>query len=238
MSPAPDLAEETEVFARYRSVSVPAIVGFLLGVASPVVFVSRLMVVVPLFGAAVSLVALAKISSRPAQVVGRWLAVVGLSLSIGVLSAALTRTWVAETRMAQQAEPVARQFLTHLAENEPQLAFELTTQAKLAAPTSGDTEGEEDADTPLSTFLDRPLVEELAHVGEGATVRLVKTEAAERISKRQAFVAQQFALTHAGSEGNASSIRVKVTLLQQGRRVDRTVPAWRVANFDRVAGGE
>jgi hypothetical protein len=230
---SPDSTAEAEALAEYRSPSVLALIALVLGLASPLVFVAQILLAVPLFGIGVSLVALAKIAASKGQLSGRWAALVGLSLSVACLSAAESRIWMAEWRMAGQARPVAQEWLAHLLQGEGEAAFQMTAAAQRAAMDAAEAEPPMlgSGQTPLEEFLGHPVVKALLEMGPQAQVQLVGTQNVMRTTPYQAIVEQHFRVQPVE---RGTPWTVAITLEQRGLVEDGEAPVWRVANFEQV----
>jgi hypothetical protein len=167
-------AEDDEV-VRYRSVSALAIIGLLLGIASPLCAVAPLLMVVPIVGAIVSLLALRRISESDGALIGRGAAAVGLALCIISAAAAVARTIVTQHLRTQQAEVVARQWIERLQSGQVEPAFRLTVRgASPPRPPSPDMPPDAPAEDPLASFRDEPIVKAIQAAGKSATVQLAE----------------------------------------------------------------
>ena len=99
--------EETEGSASYRPVSAMAVASVAAGGLSALAIVSPLLWVLPLVGMALAIVAIADVNREGAKKAGRLLALVGLALSVGFGSQAVSATvmghWLASTRATAAA---------------------------------------------------------------------------------------------------------------------------------------
>ena len=115
-------ADDVDEAVAYRTFSVLAIIALLLGLASPFCFIGPLLFVVPLLGAAVSVLAIRRIDTSQGALAGRWAAVAGLALCVVSLVTALTRDMVGQHLRASQAEAFARDWLGLLIAGRPEEA--------------------------------------------------------------------------------------------------------------------
>jgi hypothetical protein len=104
---SPELRPDEQPLAEYVPVSRLAIAALGLGLTSPLVLVSPLLVVVPLAGLAVAVLALRQIAFSGQSLQGRWLAMVGLSLATLFLGWGLSRQVSRQLLLAEQAQRFA-----------------------------------------------------------------------------------------------------------------------------------
>lgn len=97
-------AYDADELGQYRPVSGLAVAALLLGAASPAAFISPLLLAVPLVGAAVALIATAKIRSSHGGMTGINLARTGLVLAVLFGVASATRLVVRDSLMQRKAE--------------------------------------------------------------------------------------------------------------------------------------
>jgi len=113
----------------YRSLSTLAVVAFVLGLISPVVFISPLLLVLPLAAVGTALLALAKISASSGGLSGAGLARCGFALAIVFGVAATARITVRNELFRRQAAAAARQWLSLVAANQIEKAADMLTYA-------------------------------------------------------------------------------------------------------------
>src|SRR5438874_2243110 len=87
-------ADDPEETSSYRSLSVLAIISLVVGIAAPLAFIGPLLLAIPLFGIALSLVALRQIAASEGALAGRWAAITGLSLCVVSIIAPFSRDMV------------------------------------------------------------------------------------------------------------------------------------------------
>ena len=99
--------EEPAIIASYRPVSAMAVASVAAGGLSALAIVSPLLWVLPLVGMALAIVAIADVNRDGAKKAGRLLALIGLALSVGFGSQAVSATvmghWLASTRATAAA---------------------------------------------------------------------------------------------------------------------------------------
>src|SRR4051794_40807962 len=84
-------SDDTDEAIQYRSVSALALVSLVFGLLSPLSFGMPLLIVIPLFGIGVSIVALRRIAASEGALTGSWAAIVGLFLCIAFALAPFSR---------------------------------------------------------------------------------------------------------------------------------------------------
>ncbi len=133
---------EADEFESYTSLSAVAVCALLLGLASPLALLAPLMVVVPLAGVIVALLALVRIGNSAGALSGRKLAYWGLALSILCGIASPLRVSVRDNLYGRQADRTARAWLDLLSKNETRPALSYLTgnaMVGLNPPTSPDS---------------------------------------------------------------------------------------------------
>ncbi len=119
---------DADEWGQYRSLSVLAVVAFVLGLCSIVMFVGPLLVVVPLAAVATALLALKGIAASGGGLSGARLAWWGLALAIVFGVASFSRVKVRDILMQRQADRVGRQWLSMAAEGRAEDMLQLMTR--------------------------------------------------------------------------------------------------------------
>ncbi len=117
----------------YCSLSAMAVVALVVGLLSPLVFVSPLLLVVPLAAIGAGILALRRIASSGGGLTGAGLARAGIALAIVCGGASLTREWVRDQIFCRQADAVAERWLSALSTDSPSKAIELLTPEAVAS---------------------------------------------------------------------------------------------------------
>lgn len=120
----------------YRSLSVLAVVAFVLGLASVFVLAADLLLIVPLMAIAVSLLALSRIAANSEVLTGRPLARTGLAIAVVCSVAWLVKGQMQQQLLAQQASPVAVAFIEHVLAEDFEQAYLLTLDPPERVPAS------------------------------------------------------------------------------------------------------
>lgn len=114
-----------QVGETYRSVSLLAVIGFVLGCLSLLCFFAVGLLVIPVVGIVVCCLASWRVHAKPDQLTGRRMALLGLSLSIMSLIAAPLSETVYRNTMREDAIALGDQFLSLLQSDQPHLAMQL-----------------------------------------------------------------------------------------------------------------
>jgi hypothetical protein len=202
--------DDPEQAGGYRTLSVPAIVGLVLGLASPLCFGAPLLFVIPIAGIAVSLFALMRIDASEGGLAGRSAAVVGLVLSTAMLVAPTARSYVLEHLRTRQATDFATNWVNLVVSGQTEHAFKLTSDSlRGAAPADPAQKGDKPPD-PYDTFRSQAIVKDLSAVGADAQVRLVEITGYDPQSFERVYVRELFEVTPA--KPSAQPMNVAVTL--------------------------
>ncbi len=208
-------AGDADQAVEYRSLSIVALLGLVLGVLSPLYFGAALLMLIPIAGIVVSIFALYRIGKSDGALAGRWAAYCGLFLSAAMLAAPNARDYVIGTMRLQQAEKFGTEWLEMVTAGRTKEAFRLTNSSTAAAAPSLPGEKAPAAD-PYDTFVARPIVKALTAAGAEATTRLLSTEGIDRQTFPRVFVNQLFEVVPGAKAGGPP---VKVRLITERTRV-------------------
>ncbi|MBN2578969.1 MAG: hypothetical protein JXB10_08255 [Pirellulales bacterium] len=120
--------------AEYRTLSVSAVVGLVLGLLSPLALAAPLLWGFPLTGVLVSLWSLWRIRRQATIVTGRAVALWGLALSLVFAAAGPADWFVTRWRIEKEARQFAKLWFELLAREQPERAYQLTLSPKLRQP--------------------------------------------------------------------------------------------------------
>jgi len=219
---------EAEQLASYRSPSGLAIFSLLLGLASPLVFTAKLLMVIPGLGIAISLLALAKIAASDGRLFGRKAALAGLALAIASACAVTVEKQAATWLVSRQARPVALGWFDHLRHGQVEAAFSLTTASQRPAKTPAiPSPFGSSNESPIDRFKTSPVVTKLVDWGEQAKVHFDKTIVAQQLPQDGKRVVLQFAVHRPDGSGS-----LPVVLTMEKRGVNPTDSGWRVNHFE------
>lgn len=208
-------AGDADQAVEYRSMSIAALVGLVLGVLSPLYFGAALLILIPLAGMAISIFALYQIGKSEGGMVGRWAAFIGLFLSAAMLVAPNARGYVIETMRLQQAEKFGTAWLGMMTSGKVKEAFRLTNNSMVASPPPAPGEKAPAAD-PYDTFVARPIVKAITAAGAEATIRFLGAEGIDPQTFPRVFVNQLFEVAPGGKAGGQP---VKARLIVERTRV-------------------
>jgi hypothetical protein len=231
-SPAPAFhVDDPEQMTGYRSLSVPAVIGLLLGLASPLCFGAPLLYVIPIAGVALSVYALLRIGASDGALAGGWAAATGLALSTAMLVAPAAREYVLSRVRTAQATEFATNWLNLVVSGQAERAFKLTNDSlRGPAPADPASKAEKPAN-PLDTFRDTSVIKTVLGAGADAQVRMVEVEGYDPQSFDHVFVRERYEVTPPAAKGAAEPIKVGLTL-QHARLAREGRSRWMVYSFD------
>ena len=230
----------------YRSVSLLAVAGLLLGLASPLAFSHPVLWGAAALAIGVNLLALRAIANGSREVVGRKAAILGLTLALFCITAAPVQLASRQALLRRQAQKAAETWFESLRNDAPHLAFQMSLSAKdRAAPSKNPKDSlaiyESGAKRDqLKTYVNQHTVRTLLALGKAAQVRYYDTESQTRsgnvdgLEQVYAVTFEEGADSPPGKQaGGKTTFFVKLGLV---RTVDeRTrVATWRV---DQPEGG-
>jgi hypothetical protein len=193
--------EDLDQVANYRTLSGLAIASLVFGLVSPVCFAAPVFLAIPLFGTALSLVALRRIAASDGALAGNWAAATGLALCI--VSAAATVSYAQVTRFlhTSQARQLGQKWIELIVAGKTEEAFNLTVRSTRdeAVDPPANFLASTPQESPYETFVKNPLVQALTASGSGAEVRFAGTLAYTPQPNHQCIVQQQFDVTPAAT---------------------------------------
>lgn len=161
----------------YRSYSTLAVLGFGLGLISPLAFGSPVLYVVPVFGLLTSVWALRRVQAAAPELLGKTLAQLGLLLAIVCGVGAATRDGTARYVLERDAWQFGSVFFEYLRRGEPEKSYLLTVD-QVFRPALDDDEKlwrelelQPSHQQGLRAFVLSPDVRAVLELGAGATVR-------------------------------------------------------------------
>jgi hypothetical protein len=168
-------ADDEDPSVEYRSLSVLAVVSLITGLAAPLCFIGPLLMVVPLVGAAVSIVALRQINGSAGALAGRWLAATGLALSVGSIAAYYSRDAFLKYMRANQAAAFSNDWIKLVQSGNLDAAFRLTVAGAQPRPQIPEPGMPAPEKTPLELFKDDPIIKSLVAAGPGSQIECSDT---------------------------------------------------------------
>jgi hypothetical protein len=229
-SPAFHSDDPAEV-SEYRTISALAIVALVFGLAAPLCFWAPFLMVIPLVGAGLSIVALRRIAASDGALTGRGVALAALALCLASATASISHDRVTRHLRSNQAEVLARQWIDLLLNGRTQAAFALTVDGSRppAPPGPGEPPPKE---TPFETFTKNPVVKALVGAGPDSNVRFERISSYRPLSSRQVVVQQEYSIVPAASKNSQASNPVGVVLdLQRSSLAGEKNLHWLVLSF-------
>lgn len=223
-----DLMADDEV--AYRPVSVMAVLGAALALASPLALASRWFAIVPAAGALLSWAAARGVQRQPESRTGLGVAIFGLVLSMVVLGAIAVQKPLAASLYNKSARDVAERFVQSLTEGDRITAFELTLAFNNRRPTPELAEvfyqSNDRAKERLAEFTKRNEVVRLT-AEDAKPPRPLKSEGAGIVSGSRVASSWTCEVPASGGEGPATLwLRLERPTTSRGGPI-----AWRVADF-------
>lgn len=212
----------------YRSLSGLAVVGLLLGLASPLIFIAPLLAAVPLVAIGVCAVALNRVGQNSEYLAGRGLALFGLVIAVGSFCAYHASGRLEKWLLSAQAQPHAKEWIELIRSSELEDAYQLTLDARArAAIKAADKRGEPSSIISSEEFARQPAVTTLAQLGTAGTVRHSYDGALQHYPNGKLQLSQMYEVTAADGK------RVEVAVLMERNAGQSGAPAlWRVMNID------
>jgi hypothetical protein len=217
----------------YRTPSVLSIVSLVLGIVAPVALFAPLLLVIPIAGCVLALMAVRQISSNEGMLIGRTAACLGLALSIAAIVATVTRSTVTETLLSRQARAVAVEWFDLLQSGDVEQAFELTTASRQPTPKPPPGAPESAAEPqvpPLETFRADPVVHFLLEHAQKVPVEYLGDEVVDPAAISNARVQQIFEVAVPAETGAGSTTSIEL-ILQRSRGYGETPAQWLVAAY-------
>jgi hypothetical protein len=217
--------------SEYRTMSALAIVAFVFGLASPLCFWAPLLMGIPLFGAALAIVALRRIAASDGAMAGRGLALVALAICLVSATASISHDRVTRHLRSNHAEELARRWIGLLLAGKTQEAFQLTVDGTRpsAPPGPGMPPPTE---TPLESFTKNPLVQSLNSAGSDADVQFDGMLSYSPISSGQMVLQQKYSITQNAATGSQSGSPIEVILsVQRSRLAGEKSLRWLIYSF-------
>jgi len=225
-------ADDTEQVADYRTVSALAIVSLLFGLASPLCFAWPLLMAIPLFGAAISIIALRRIDASDGALAGRWAATIGLVLCVVSGTAAVSRDLVTRYIRTQQADELAREWIELLLAGDTEEAFRLTVAGNRREPPAPEPGIPAPTQTPFEQFREQPIISELATAGADAEIQPAEVLAYEPQPRRQFIVQQKFLVAPRHAAGTHRHPIEAIVTLQRSQLIGDRQPRWLVLSYE------
>jgi hypothetical protein len=231
-SPAPAFqVDDPEQSVGYRSLSVPAVIGLVLGLASPLCFGAPLLFVIPIAGVALSLFALVRIGASDGALAGWWPAAAGLALSTAMLVAPSARGYVLKRVRTEQATEFANSWLHLVTAGQAEHAFKLTNDSLRAPPPAEPGAKAEKPANPIDTFRASGVIKALLAAGADADVRFIDVAGYDPQTFDLVFVQERYEVVPSAAKGAAEPMKVTLTL-QHARLSREGRSRWMVYSYE------
>src|SRR4051794_32093172 len=162
--------DDPEQTTEYRTLSVLAIISLVMGLASPLAVAGPFLLAIPLFGIAVSLVALRRIDVSGGVLAGRWMATVGLVLCVASAILPVSHAMIQRAIRVHDAETFGRNWVAMVTSGNLKEAFHSTTDA--TRPIAPPDPGAPPKAPPYDTFVNHPVIKALKAAGASADIRV------------------------------------------------------------------
>jgi hypothetical protein len=231
--------DDPEQTTEYRTLSVLAIISLVIGLAAPLAIAGPFLLAIPLFGIAVSLVALRQIAVSGGVLAGRWAATAGLVLCIASAILPVSRDAIQRAIRIHQAEKFGGDWIALVTAGDLKEAFHLTVDATRppAPPDPSAPPSEPNAPPKPSaydTFIANPVIKALQAIGPNAEIRIRETLAYQATSYRNISVRQLVAVTPAAPSSSGSSNQPFEFVLSVQRAIipRESMSRWLITSYD------
>jgi hypothetical protein len=223
--------DDAEQTTGYRTLSVLAIISLVFGVLSWVALFHPLLIVVPLLGIGVAILALRQISTNPNVIAGRGAALAGLTLCVASLVAPTSRDMIFREIRTSQAKSTSRTFLELVTAGNMDEAFRHTydgARPKSTPPPEPGAPPAPSKPSPLEAFITQPVVARLKAIGPDAKIRFLGTDLYEAYTYRNISIKQRYSATPA-SGGEPFEVLLTIQRTQiRGESMSR----WMIVKVD------
>ncbi len=215
--------------------SASAILGLILALVSSAAFAHPVLWCLPVAAVIVNLLALARIASQAPRLLGRSVALLGLSLSLAIGAAAPTHYVASNLRTRYEAQHVVRAWLDDVRQHKFEAAVELMLEPyRRLGPTDDPVpfyRDEPRALAALRELAERPLVSAIASLGMDSQVRYLDTPAYQ-LTLHKERVVSLWAVTYK-AEGKLKTILVRASV-ERDLQGQRGRDSWWITKVDMV----
>src|SRR4051812_27213789 len=164
---------DPEQTTEYRTLSVLAIISLIMGLAAPLAVAAPFLLAIPLFGIAVSLVALRRIDVSGGVLAGRWAATIGLVLCVASAVLPVSHDLIQRAIRVHQAETFGRDWVAMVTSGNLKQAYLLTVEATRPVPPAEPNTPPKAS--PYEAFIAQPLIRAVQAAGPDAEIRIRDT---------------------------------------------------------------
>jgi hypothetical protein len=219
---------DPEQTTEYRTLSVLAIISLVIGLAAPLAIFAPFLLSIPLFGIAISLVALRRIAVSEGLLAGRGAATIGLVLCIASAVMPISHDMIQRTLRVNQAEKFGRDWVALVTSGNTKEAFRLTVDGTRPLPPAEPKAPPKPA--PYETFVGLPIIKALQAAGAGANIRIRDTVEYQATSYRSIYIRQLYSVTPASTGGGGQPTEF-VLSVQRATMPRESMSRWLVANY-------
>ncbi len=223
--------------AQYRSVSGAAVFAALLGMASLLAFFSKLLLVVPLMGTLVALLALFRITRSDGALTGRAVALLGLVLSVVIGVGLVTHDATMTRLLAAQGGPWVVEWCELVRAGKLEAAIELTRPPFRRRPIDKSLaqyySTDEMAKKAMEVFRHNPVIQMLTESKKEAHVEPGQALYWEQDSHGHFHLVQLFTL-HPPKGGGAAKSQVFHVEMQRSDPDAKIPGVWHIKNYELV----
>ncbi len=222
--------DDPEQTTDYRQLSVLAIISLVMGLAAPLAIAGPFLLAIPLFGIAVSLVALRRIEQSGGVFAGKWMATIGLALCVASAILPVSHDMIQRAIRVNDAETFGKSWVATVTSGNLKEAFHSTLDA--TRPTAPPDPGAPPKAPAYDTFVNQPVIKALQAAGPGADIRVRETIDFQAITYRSITVRQLYSVTSAAASAGANGQPIEFVLTVQRGIVPReSMSRWMVASY-------
>lgn len=224
-------SREEESLVEYSTISILAIIGLLLGVASALAMVGPVLWIVPPLAVVVSTIAWRRIADSPG-LTGRNVAMMGIALAIFFGTAAPARMVSRKTILYRHARPIATAWFQLLAKKDLQAAHQWTLSQSQRQnpdlPLAQFYDGDHHADEARDNFFKRPHISKVAEMAPTSRLEFVKNHD-QFGDDRGEYIVQLFRLRDE-RDGQERTLETLLVLQRSVRKTTGEI-SWQVTNL-------
>lgn len=232
--------DDHEQANEYSSLSVLAIIALVIGIAAPLAIAAPFLLAVPLFGIAVSLVALRRIAVSGGTLAGRGAATLGLVLCVASAVLPVSRDLFQRAIRVNQAETFGKTWVSLVTSGSLKQAFRMTVDStRPVAPNPPGEPGKPPAPgdpspapkvNPYETFVADPVIKALEAAGAKADVSVRDTLDFQVATYRNVTVRQLYRVIPEPSSASAQPFEF-ILSVQRGVIPRESMSRWLVMAY-------
>lgn len=225
--------DDPEQTTEYSSLSVLAIISLIMGIAAPLAIAAPFLMAIPLFGIAVALVALRRISVSGGALAGQWPARIGLALCVASALVPVSHDMIQRTMRVNDAEKFGQKWIETVASGNLKEAFRLTIDGNKPIP-AADSMGVPNRGpkvSPYESFTAQPVIQAIQAIGLNPVIRVRDTIDFQAKSARNISVNQSYSVASGATATNPSGQPLELLLTIQRATLPRESQSrWLIGN--------